>query len=496
MKRLLTITALLLAMASAAQSINDTAQLRGYINTAIVPNNTRAITATVVNRAFNGVLNAYGPILRSFLDTLYFSSNIMYWRQRGILYSRPVGGAGLTYPLLANRYLNGYGSFVQLNSDSIAEGSTNRFFTTQRARQSLSGGAGINYDPVTGTIAATSSGGITGIGNFSASGDAKGASISGSSLILHPATATTPGGVSIDPQVLAGPKTFLDIATFRLASGGTVNAGTASLYLRDGGAAGRIGIGKELTSMHLFVPTDFSSFRFYGGGDFNSSASDWMTLNSSSLSLGTGVSLTLNEVLRTRQSGGGNVNAGTAAIYLRDGGAGQRIGLGKQLTSMHFFVPTDFSSYRWYAGGDFNNSATNWMNLDANALQVHSSLRLAGVGGYGSINEYTTNSLFIGGSQVQFSSPLFFSGPGYLRGRGMIASNGQAIFSDLNQDNAPPATSAFTVRSNSRGSLPFPSLTQAQRVAISNPEIGLHVYQTDGTEGVYVYKSSGWQLAY
>ena len=37
-----------------------------------------------------------------------------------------------------------------------------------------------------------------------------------------------------------------------------------------------------------------------------------------------------------------------------------------------------------------------------------------------------------------------------------------------------------------------PVMTQAQRLAISLPEIGLIVYQTDATEGLYVNKSGGW----
>jgi hypothetical protein len=57
-------------------------------------------------------------------------------------------------------------------------------------------------------------------------------------------------------------------------------------------------------------------------------------------------------------------------------------------------------------------------------------------------------------------------------------------------------SSVFEVSSNRLGSLPFPRLTQTQRTAIAAPATGLHVYQTDGTEGVYVYKSTGWQLAY
>ena len=51
------------------------------------------------------------------------------------------------------------------------------------------------------------------------------------------------------------------------------------------------------------------------------------------------------------------------------------------------------------------------------------------------------------------------------------------------------------VDSITKGFLP-PRMTSAQRTAISSPATGLIVYQTDGTEGVYIYKSSGWVFAF
>lgn len=60
----------------------------------------------------------------------------------------------------------------------------------------------------------------------------------------------------------------------------------------------------------------------------------------------------------------------------------------------------------------------------------------------------------------------------------------------------PNASSKLDIVSTTKGSLPFPRMTAAQRTAIAAPAIGLHVYQTDATEGVYVNKSTGWQFAY
>ena len=37
-----------------------------------------------------------------------------------------------------------------------------------------------------------------------------------------------------------------------------------------------------------------------------------------------------------------------------------------------------------------------------------------------------------------------------------------------------------------------PKVTQAQRLAIVSPVVGQVVYQTDATEGMYQYKSTGW----
>lgn len=60
-------------------------------------------------------------------------------------------------PNTANKYLNGYGNYVTLNSDSITEGSTNLFFTNSRARLALSVNAPLLYNNSTGVFSADTS---------------------------------------------------------------------------------------------------------------------------------------------------------------------------------------------------------------------------------------------------------------------------------------------------------------------------------------------------
>jgi hypothetical protein len=54
------------------------------------------------------------------------------------------------------------------------------------------------------------------------------------------------------------------------------------------------------------------------------------------------------------------------------------------------------------------------------------------------------------------------------------------------------ASARLQVDSTTQGFLP-PRMTAAQRAAIASPATGLMVYQTDGTEGVYVYSGGTWK---
>jgi hypothetical protein len=53
------------------------------------------------------------------------------------------------------------------------------------------------------------------------------------------------------------------------------------------------------------------------------------------------------------------------------------------------------------------------------------------------------------------------------------------------------SSAILSATSTTKGFLP-PRQTQAQRTAITSPAVGLIVYQTDATEGLYIYTSTGW----
>lgn len=61
-----------------------------------------------------------------------------------------------------------------------------------------------------------------------------------------------------------------------------------------------------------------------------------------------------------------------------------------------------------------------------------------------------------------------------------------------NVSNDPDAAAAFEVRSTTKGTMPCPVMTKAQRDAIAAPPNGLTVYQTDGTAGLKCRVAGAW----
>ena len=66
-------------------------------------------------------------------------------------------------------------------------------------------------------------------------------------------------------------------------------------------------------------------------------------------------------------------------------------------------------------------------------------------------------------------------------------NSGSTIIGSLSLNNS----AKLQIDSTTQGFLP-PRMTNTQRTNISSPAVGLMVYCTDATEGLYVYKSTGW----
>jgi hypothetical protein len=123
------------------------------------------------------------------------------------------------------------------------------------------------------------------------------------------------------------------------------------------------------------------------------------------------------------------------------------------------------------------------------------------ISGFSTINTLCSNSIFIG----RFASPLSDNQTnqiviGYeavgLGSNTVVLGNNSIITTALKGNvgigtTVPVASAQLQIDSTTKGFLP-PRMTNAQRLAIASPAIGLIVYCTDMVEGLYVNKSTGW----
>jgi len=155
--------------------------------------------------------------------------------------------------------------------------------------------------------------------------------------------------------------------------------------------------------------------------------------------------------LYNNTSGGGNIGIGPASLYNVTTGV-DNIGIG------------------YYAG------TSTASNVNAN----HNQTIFIGLNtGWSSGGTALTNTTIIG-HQVRTDLSNVF----------MLGKSTQTIM--IGQGTSVGSGAILQIDSTTKGFLP-PRMTLTQRLAISSPATGLVVYQTDTTEGLYQYTSTGWQ---
>jgi hypothetical protein len=165
-------------------------------------------------------------------------------------------------------------------------------------------------------------------------------------------------------------------------------------------------------------------------------------------------------------------SAATNRLLVRDDGS---VFIGNEITGTGTDVLNQQPQRFYTLGG---SQFASYIGATFNGGTGDTSLALFGVGtsgGYsGSVRFFTSNNS---------ATPLL----------AMIVDRNQSVGIGLtNSSNLSVTSSAkLQVDSTTKGFLP-PRMTNAERTAIVSPAVGLIVYCTDVTEGLWVYKSTGW----
>jgi hypothetical protein len=177
-------------------------------------------------------------------------------------------------------------------------------------------------------------------------------------------------------------------------------------------------------------------------------------------------------------------------------GAGLGYNLEESGTTSYFHIRSETStnSIRFFRGATEDSliSVTSALMTIRHATQINvSTVDGASVQVKLTESRHSANqiSFFSGGARTGFfsSSYLYMDKQIYVAGGGIKVVAG-GIYSGAGTINT---SAILQADSTTQGFLP-PRMTNAQRTSIASPAIGLMVYCTDATEGLYIYKSTGW----
>ena len=290
------------------------------------------------------------------------------------------------------------------------------------------------------------------------------------------------------------------------------------------------------TSTHTFnLPTASAANR----GALSSA--DWSTFNSklSGLTVGT-TAITSGTVGRVLFEGTGNVLQESANFFWDN--TNSRLGIGTASPSFKLEVSgTAFANSLTTSGGIFLNrngdesfiqfqrdntvtsqlraitggfricgvaAATEWARFHSTGnfgigtttdagykLDVNGTARVKGVGTTTGVSLSVQNSAGTDTLKVFDNGQIYMPQAGgtslFLDRIGAYTSTSISIVRFFVGSGSMSASADIQINSTTRGFLP-PRMTNAQRLAIATPAVGLIVYCTDVVEGLYINKSTGW----
>lgn len=142
------------------------------------------------------------------------------------------------------------------------------------------------------------------------------------------------------------------------------------------------------------------------------------------------------------------------------------------------------SSFQYFTGAawaEIGLSSVSNANIDANAAIAFSKLNI------------TANDIQ-GLTPYSASTGLTLNSGAFAIDNSVVTSNysGSAVIGQsLSAGGSGDASAILAATSTTKGFLP-PRMTAAQKSALSTPAQGLIIYQTDGTQGLYVYDGASW----